>query len=114
MARLGQGRGGGSSQGPEAVRWETRWAWAAGGSCFPLGRAGAGQLLGGEQSSAFPQSGAVTLGAHTFHSRRRARPGLESRQSRAAARRFRLQPAAPPSPGRPAAGGRRPDPPRGH
>ena len=36
-----------------------------------LGRpAGAGQLLGGERSSVFPQSGAVTHGAHTFHSRR--------------------------------------------
>lgn len=34
------------------------------------GPAGAGQLLGGERSSVFPQSGAVTHGAHTFHSRR--------------------------------------------
>ena len=38
---------------------------------YRLGRpAGAGQLLGGERSSVFPQSGAVTHGAHTFHSRR--------------------------------------------
>lgn len=46
-------------------------AHAAGGSRFPAQpAAGAGQLLGGERSSVFPQSGAVTHGAHTFHSRR--------------------------------------------
>lgn len=59
--------------GGEAARarkWP-RAASRAGGSCFPApGRAGAGQLLGGERSSVFPQSGAVTHGAHTFHSRR--------------------------------------------
>lgn len=58
-----------------------RWVWASqrlqcprglGGRRLPFpgsARAGAGQLLGGEQSSVFPQSGAVTHGANTFHSR---------------------------------------------
>lgn len=76
-------------------------AWAAGGSCFPAppGR-GVGQLLGGELSSLFPQSGAVTHGAHTFHSPRprqlwlrvKAAPGAE-----AAEQVLTLAPAAPPS-----------------
>lgn len=94
-----------SSRGPGAGGWET--PAGPGRRAAPVSRsarAGAGQLLGGERSSVFPQSGAVTHGARAFHSRRRARPGRESRQRRAAARRFRLPPAAAPSPGRRASG----------
>lgn len=70
--RTGHGGRGAARTGGRTARarkWP-RAASAAGGSCFPApGRAGVGQLLGGERSSVFPQSGAVTHGAHTFHSR---------------------------------------------
>lgn len=67
-SRAGTGRVGGEAA--RARKWP-RAASRAGGSCFPAPEwAGAGQLLGGERSSVFPQSGAVIHGAHTFHSRR--------------------------------------------
>lgn len=57
--------------GPAARARKCPWGLGGRRLLFPsLARARAGQLLGGERSSLFPQSGAVTHGAHTFHSRR--------------------------------------------
>lgn len=77
------------------------WGQGGGRLLFPgSARAGAGQLLGGERSSLFPQSGAVTHGAHTFHSRRPRQAWLRVKAAPGAAAAEQvptLAPAAPPS-----------------
>lgn len=109
-SRAPAGAGPPESRGWGGVGWERVGAaharkcpWGQGGGrlLFPgAAGAGAGQLLGGERSSLFPQSGAVTHGAHTFHSRRPRQAWLRVKAAPGAAAAEQvptLAPAAPPS-----------------